>query len=237
MFRVLILAVAAATVAAALLPAAQPPRTDPAAITWKKTVLDRKFRSEGVAVADVNKNGQIDVLNGEYWYEAPDWTPHETPAVQGPRQPRRRPAQLQPRLLLLGRGPQRRRLPGPDRHRLPRRPVLLDGEPEGPGPHPDGKPLHWKKHTIWHSACNETPIYTDLLGNGQQVLVMGWQPKGQGDGRADGLLHPEPERPLRAVADAPDQRAERPGQGGIPAPASSATGWASATSTATAATT
>src|SRR5262245_47744889 len=46
-------------------------------ITWKKTILDRKFRSEGVAVADVNKDGKIDVLNGEYWYEAPDWTPHE----------------------------------------------------------------------------------------------------------------------------------------------------------------
>jgi hypothetical protein len=49
----------------------------PPTITWKKTILDRKFRSEGVAVADVNKDGKIDVLNGEYWYEAPDWTPHE----------------------------------------------------------------------------------------------------------------------------------------------------------------
>src|ERR671934_251067 len=51
-------------------------------------------------------------------------------AAQGPRRPA---AQLQPRLLLLGRGPQRRRLPGPDRHRLPRRAVLLDGEPQGQG--------------------------------------------------------------------------------------------------------
>src|SRR5687768_2090544 len=48
-----------------------------AKITWKKTVLDTKFRSEGLAIADVNKDGKVDVLNGEYWYEAPDWTPHE----------------------------------------------------------------------------------------------------------------------------------------------------------------
>jgi hypothetical protein len=32
---------------------------------------------------------------------------------------------------------------------------------------------------IWHSACNETPLYVDLFGNGKRVLVMGWQPKGK----------------------------------------------------------
>ena len=55
-------------------------------ITWKKTVLDTRFRSEGVAVADVNKDGKMDVLNGEYWYEAPDWKPHEMqpPRTTGP---------------------------------------------------------------------------------------------------------------------------------------------------------
>jgi hypothetical protein len=29
---------------------------------------------------------------------------------------------------------------------------------------------------LWHSACNETPLYADLHGNGKRVLVMGWQP-------------------------------------------------------------
>src|SRR5205807_2476471 len=31
---------------------------------------------EGVAIADVNKDGQMDVLNGEAWYEAPSWKLH-----------------------------------------------------------------------------------------------------------------------------------------------------------------
>ena len=78
MFRLLPLVAVAALATTAFVPAA--PIAKPAverSITWKKTVLDRKFRSEGVAVADVNKDGKIDVLNGEYWYEAPDWTPHE----------------------------------------------------------------------------------------------------------------------------------------------------------------
>jgi hypothetical protein len=29
---------------------------------------------------------------------------------------------------------------------------------------------------IWYSACNETPQYVDLFGNGKRVLIMGWQP-------------------------------------------------------------
>src|SRR5258708_7241126 len=54
----------------ALLPAADPPTTN---ITWKKTVLDKVFISEGVAVADLNKDGKLDVITGEIWYESPDW--------------------------------------------------------------------------------------------------------------------------------------------------------------------
>src|SRR5258707_9962206 len=45
-------------------------------ISWKKTVIDTKFRSEGVAIADVNKDGKMDILTGEWWFEAPDWKPH-----------------------------------------------------------------------------------------------------------------------------------------------------------------
>src|SRR3954447_4207735 len=45
-------------------------------IAWKRIVLDKVFRSEGVAVADVNKDGKLDVLVGDFWYEAPDWKIH-----------------------------------------------------------------------------------------------------------------------------------------------------------------
>src|SRR5262249_6423152 len=45
-------------------------------ISWKKTVVDRAFRSEGVAVADVNKDGKMDIIVGDVWYEAPDWKMH-----------------------------------------------------------------------------------------------------------------------------------------------------------------
>ena len=45
--------------------------------------------------------------------------------------------------------------------------------------HPKGQPGHWKEHVIWHSACNETPLYADLFGTGKRVLIMASQPPGK----------------------------------------------------------
>src|SRR4051812_14367282 len=44
---------------------------------WQRIKLDGTFRSEGVAAFDVNKDGRIDVVAGDVWYEAPDWKMHE----------------------------------------------------------------------------------------------------------------------------------------------------------------
>ena len=44
---------------------------------FKKTVLTRDFISEGVAVADLNKDGLLDIIAGYYWFKAPNWEKHE----------------------------------------------------------------------------------------------------------------------------------------------------------------
>lgn len=44
---------------------------------FKKTTLTRDFISEGAAVADLNKDGKLDIVAGYYWFEAPNWTRHE----------------------------------------------------------------------------------------------------------------------------------------------------------------
>lgn len=47
-------------------------------IAFKKTHIDPKFRSEGVAVGDFNKDGKQDIAAGWVWYEAPKWNMHST---------------------------------------------------------------------------------------------------------------------------------------------------------------
>ena len=175
-------------------------------ITWKKTVLDKVFRSEGVAVADVNKDGKMDVLIGEVWYEAPDWKMHEIrkPGDYGDGQ-----RQLQQQLRLLGRGPQRRRLARPDRRRLPRRAVPLVREPQG-----QGRPLEAARdlaQRLQRDAAVRRPVR-----HRQARPRHGLAAQGQGQRWARWPTSRPGKDPTQALGDAPDQRAEQPRARTIP---------------------
>ena len=138
-------------------------------ITWKKTVVEGKFRSEGVAVADVNKDGKNDVLVGDSWYEAPTWTKHDI------RKPGDFGDGLHSYSKCMATWSADINGDGWDDQVV----VGFPGDPALWYENPKGKDGYWPEHTIWHSACNETPLFTDLLGTGKPVLVMGWQPKGK----------------------------------------------------------
>ena len=45
-------------------------------VRFERNQLDPKFRSEGVAMGDFNKDGKMDLAAGFVWYEAPDWKMH-----------------------------------------------------------------------------------------------------------------------------------------------------------------
>jgi hypothetical protein len=134
---------------------------------FTKVVLDKTFRSEGVAVGDVNRDGKLDILAGEVWYEAPDWKMHE--------------------LLPPG------KYDGNTGYSKTFANFACDvngdgwvdsvittmmSEPSLWYENPQNKPGHWKVHTGTRSACNETPLFADLLGNGKPVAIWGVQPEG-----------------------------------------------------------
>ncbi len=48
----------------------------PADIPFEKHTIDLGA-SETAAFADVNGDGRLDLMSGEYWYQAPEWTPHK----------------------------------------------------------------------------------------------------------------------------------------------------------------
>jgi hypothetical protein len=138
-------------------------------ITWKKTQVDKVFRSEGVAVADVNKDGKLDIIAGDVWYEAPDWKMHEIRKPGNYGDGANGYSQSFACFVddINGDG-------WPD--------VIVIGFPGRPChwyENPQGQPGHWKEHVIWRSACNETPQYVDLFGDGKKKLIMATQPEGQ----------------------------------------------------------
>jgi hypothetical protein len=171
-------------------PAAQPSREP--TITWKKIILDFRFRSEGVAIADVNKDGKMDVLNGEYWYEAPYWQAHE---MQPYRDYKDGLANYSHCFACWADDINRDGWPDLIVIDFPGTPCYWMENPKGKSRGDDGKPIHWKKHIIWHSACNETPLYVDLLGTGQRVLVMATQPKGKDNEGQMAYFTPNPNDP------------------------------------------
>ena len=46
-------------------------------VQFRKITLTKDFISEGVATGDANHDGQVDILAGSFWFEAPDWKRHE----------------------------------------------------------------------------------------------------------------------------------------------------------------
>lgn len=48
----------------------------PAEIVFERQMID-PGASETAAVADINGDGKLDIVSGEYWYEGPAWTRHQ----------------------------------------------------------------------------------------------------------------------------------------------------------------
>ena len=136
-------------------------------IQYKKIVVDKTFRAEGVAVGDINRDGKIDVLAGDVWYSAPDWKMHEIRPVgqyDGSKGYSQCFANFSQDIngdgwidsIVIG----------------------MPGEPCRWYENPKDKSGHWKERIVVKSACNETPLFVDLQGNSRSVLLFGVRPEG-----------------------------------------------------------
>ena len=143
---------------------------------FERIQLDATFRAEGVAVGDFNKDGKLDVAAGDVWYAAPDWK------MSRFRQP------------LNQQGKPTEAYDGSkgysncfaswsfDVNQDGWDDIIVVGFPGDPFywyENPKNATGDWKANEIWHSACNETVLFTDLTGDGVPELILGSQPERQ----------------------------------------------------------
>lgn len=136
-------------------------------VRFGKIVVDKAFRSEGVAVGDVNRDGKLDILAGDVWYAAPNWEMHEIRPL-GKYDPSTGYSNCFAQFAqdVNGDG-------WVD--------TIIIGLPGGPClwyENPKNTPGHWKQRVVGKSACNETPVCMDLLGSGRPVPIFAVRPQG-----------------------------------------------------------
>ena len=154
-------------------PGFQIPQIDKDAdLGWNRVILDREFRSEGVAVGDLNGDGLNDVVAGDVWYENPQDAPKDKWKMHGFRPVGK---------FVAGKGYSNSFANFVhDFDEDGKLDICVVGFPGAPfhwyrNP---GKPSDkWAEHEIWSSICNESPQFADITGDGMPEFVFGSQPE------------------------------------------------------------
>ena len=145
-------------------------------LRFRKIQLDAKFRSEGVAVADFDRDGKQDVAAGFVWYRAPQFEMHviaEQPASDGGAlagtPPHFRPKGYSNSFANFAEDVNGDGWPDLIVVDFPGKPTWWYENPKQPG-------KLWTKHLVTPVTNNESPLLIDLNGDGQRELVAALAP-------------------------------------------------------------
>ena len=138
---------------------------EPKPISFKKSVLDTKFRSEGVAIGDFNKDGKLDIAVSDAYYAAPDWK--LVPIAAQPRD-------YDPLRYSNSFNNFAEDLNGDGWTDL----VVVDfpGKETWWLQNPQGSARPWERHKLVAVTNNESPQFRDIDGDGVRELIFGYSP-------------------------------------------------------------
>lgn len=163
---------------AALAQSTPPPAPDG---KWSKTQIHPYFWAEGACAADVNKDGQIDILSGPHWYAGPDYQKRRVIYPSGEKSQHKKPD---------GTTEEIPGFPGflsginkySDNFISYTHDINADGWLDYvvigfPGKetwwfeNPQGQNSPWPKHTILDVTDNESPMFVDITGDAKPELL------------------------------------------------------------------
>ncbi len=135
--------------------------------TFRRLQLTDVYYSEGVRVGDIDRDGQPDVVHGPYWFQGPDF---ETKREIYP--PKAQPRQAYADnffswihdfngdgwndILVVG---------------FPGTPAYVYENPQAKGLSAEGAAGHWTKHQVFDWVSNESPHFTQLVGDARPELI------------------------------------------------------------------